>query len=96
MDKLIRSVGLRLWELKRPCKNVRISISWHGIPPTQTQQKPAGLTDQMEQYHKITINHNKFCSKSIVYERVDEDESIGDIVNAAEAIDEYMATSAMR
>ena len=29
-DHLFRSVGLRLLELKQPCGNVRILISWHG------------------------------------------------------------------
>ena len=42
------------------------------------------------------MNHEKLCYESIVYEREDEDESIADIENAVEAIDEYMVSSEMR
>ena len=35
-----------------------------------------------------TVNHDKLCSESIVYEREDEDESIADIENTVEAIND--------
>ena len=35
-----------------------------------------------------TVNHEKLCSQSIVYEREDEDESIADIENTVEAIND--------
>ena len=42
-----------------------------------------------------TVNHEKLCNESIIYEREDEDESIADIENAVETINEYMVSSAM-
>ena len=41
------------------------------------------------------MNPEKLCYESIVYEREDEDESIADIENAVETINEYMVSSAI-
>ena len=44
------------------------------------------------------MNRYKLCSESIVYEREDEDESITDIVNTAEAtrLKEYLIFNRMQ